>query len=107
MKPTDPKEILLGLLKSPETCHLPLEHLININGQNRRCDVVVIDSEGKPILIVECKAHHVKIDEKTFLQTSNYVQETGAKYFWMTNGQMNVFMETGADVRYLSELPEF
>lgn len=67
------------------------EHTLQINGQNRRCDIAVTNTYGKVVLIVECKASSVKLDEKVFLQTSNYVAQSGAAYFWMTNGVQHVF----------------
>lgn len=82
------------------------EHLIPINGQKRRCDLVVVDQFGQPLLIVECKATHVPIDEKTFLQTSNYVRETNASFFWMTNGLHHVIMQCGSNPAFLADLPE-
>lgn len=93
------KKISIGRINS--------EHLIVINGQNRRCDVVVLDDWGQPLLIVECKATHVPLDEKTFLQTSNYVRETNATYFWMTNGLQHVIMKCGIQPEYLPDLPDF
>ncbi len=81
------------------------EHLVQINGQARRCDIVVFNSEGKPQLIVECKATTIPIDEKTFLQTSNYVQQLQAPYFWMTNGLQHIIIDCNQPSTYLSELP--
>ncbi|MDH4472671.1 MAG: type I restriction enzyme HsdR N-terminal domain-containing protein [Fluviicola sp.] len=81
------------------------EHLVQINGQARRCDIVVFSEFGKPVLIVECKATSIAIDEKTFLQTSNYVQQLQAPYFWMTNGLQHVMMDCRNPGVYLSELP--
>lgn len=69
------------------------EHTLNINGQKRRCDLAVFDSFGKEMLIVECKSSVVRIDEKVFLQTSNYVSKTNARFFWMTNGLEHVFSD--------------
>ena len=82
------------------------EHLLKINGQNRRCDVVVIDSFGNPKLIVECKAPEIKLDEKVFLQTSNYIQNSKAAYFWMTNGLNHVIVECCEPDIYLKDVPE-
>lgn len=92
------KNISLGKINS--------EHLVKINGQNRRCDIVVIDPFGNPELIVECKANDIAIDEKVFLQTSNYIQETKARYFWMTNGLFHVVWDCKEGC-YLTDLPEF
>lgn len=81
------------------------EHTVQINGQARRCDIVVFSESGKPLLIVECKATSIPLSEQTFLQTSNYVQQLRAPYFWMTNGLQHVIAQIGADsVSYLEEL---
>lgn len=82
------------------------EHLLKINGQNRRCDIVVIDPFGNPKLIVECKASEIKLDEKVFLQTSNYIQKSKAAYFWMTNGLNHVIVECANPGVFLEDLPE-
>lgn len=82
------------------------EHLLKINGQNRRCDIVVVDAYGNPKLIVECKAPDIPLDEKVFLQTSNYIQKSKAAYFWMTNGLNHVMVECMNPEVYLEELPE-
>ncbi|MNJ86537.1 hypothetical protein D3C87_40380 [compost metagenome] len=82
------------------------EHLLKINGQNRRCDVVVVDSLGNAKLIIECKAPEISLDEKVFLQTSNYIQKSKAAYFWMTNGLNHVMVECEKPEIYLDDLPE-
>jgi Type I restriction enzyme R protein N terminus (HSDR_N) len=81
------------------------EHLVPINGQNRRCDIIIFNQNGLPELIVECKATSVPIDEKTFLQTSNYVRETQAHYFWMTNGLAHIIINCHQPDEYLQDIP--
>jgi len=81
------------------------EYTVQINRQSRRCDIVVFSGEGKPLLIVECKATAIPISEQTFLQTSNYVQQLQAPYFWMTNGLVHVIARIGESaLEYLEEL---
>lgn len=82
------------------------ERLVVINGQNRRCDIMIVDDFGQPKLIVECKATKVPIDEKTFLQTSNYVRETQSRYFWMTNGLQHAIVDCAQPEVFLEELPD-
>lgn len=82
------------------------EHLLKINGQNRRCDVVVVDSFGNAKLIVECKAPEINLDEKVFLQTSNYIQKSKAAFFWMTNGLHHVIVECEKPEVFLEDVPE-
>ena len=82
------------------------EHLLKINGQNRRCDVVVVDAFGNAKLIIECKAPEIGLDEKVFLQTSNYIQKSKAAYFWMTNGLNHVMVECANPEVFLENLPD-
>ena len=81
------------------------EHLLKINGQNRRCDVLVVDGYGKPVLIVECKAATVALDEKTLLQISNYAQATNVPYLWMTNGIDHYIIDTKNPSELLESFP--
>ena len=81
------------------------ETLVVINNQNRRCDLVVVDDYGNPKLIVECKATSVSIDDKTLLQTSNYVRQTNASFFWMTNGLHHVVVDRNNPDTLLEEFP--
>jgi hypothetical protein len=84
------------------------EYTVQINGQARRCDIVVFSGEGIPLLIIECKATSIPISEQTFLQTSNYVQQLRAPYFWMTNGLQHVIARIGiSELSYLEELPVY
>lgn len=94
------KKVPIGTINS--------EHLVTINGQSRRCDIVVFSRHGKPSLIVECKAPSVPISEQTFLQISNYIQELRSPYFWMTNGIHHVYASIGPTaVEYLPDLSEY
>jgi hypothetical protein len=81
------------------------EHLLRINGQNRRCDVLVVDGFGQPLLIVECKAATVALDEKTLLQISNYAQATTVPFLWMTNGIDHYIIDTKNPSELLAEFP--
>ena len=81
------------------------EHLLRINGQNRRCDVLVVDSFGQPLLIVECKAATVALDEKTLLQISNYAKATTVPFLWMTNGIDHYIIDTKNPSELLAEFP--
>lgn len=78
---------------------------LTINGQNRRCDLVILDDFGKTHLIIECKAPEIILDEKTFLQVSNYVQKTKAPYFMMSNGIQHVIMACATPGMYLDDIP--
>ena len=48
------------------------EIAINHNGRERRCDTVVFDRRGCPLMIVEYKAPSVKITQEVFNQVYRY-----------------------------------
>lgn len=53
----------------------------------KRCDIVVYNRKGKPILIVECKAYNIKITQDTFLQIAFYNMALKVPYLIVTNGR--------------------
>ena len=73
-------------------CNAPLrsiveEYPIPLNTMSQRADVVVLDSEAKPLLLAECKASDINIeDEKIFYQATRYNAILGAQYILLTNG---------------------
>ena len=63
-----------------------LEHTISLNGLTKRADIVVHGRDGKPLLLVECKAPHVKVDQKVFEQASRYNLVFRVPFLMVTNG---------------------
>lgn len=63
-----------------------LEYPVMLNGQRQRADVVVVNSEGEIRLMVECKAHDVKISQSTLDQAVRYNYILRAQYVMLTNG---------------------
>lgn len=56
------------------------------NGIKRRCDTLVSDKYGNPIVIVEYKAPNVEITQKVFDQIVRYNYVFRAKYLIVSNG---------------------
>ena len=56
------------------------------NGIKRRCDTLVANRQGAPLVIVEYKAPTVKITQKTFDQIVRYNMVLRAKYLIVSNG---------------------
>ncbi len=59
---------------------------LTLNRCNRRCDTVVYDRNGKPLCIVEYKAPHVEITQKTFDQIARYNMVLQVDYLLVSNG---------------------
>lgn len=56
------------------------------NGIKRRCDTLVADRNGNPLVIVEYKAPSVEITQKTFDQVVRYNMVLKADFLIVSNG---------------------
>ncbi len=56
------------------------------NGIARRCDTIVGDRNGSPLVIVEYKAPNINITQKTFDQIVRYNMVLHASYLIVSNG---------------------
>jgi len=95
------KQIPIGLIAA--------EMAIEINQLSRRCDVVVFGSDGKPRLIVECKAPEINLTEKTFNQIAQYNAALNVDLLMVTNGLQHIVCQIDREntqLSYLEELPD-
>jgi hypothetical protein len=98
---------LIDYLRYPASL-LAVERMVKVNGLTQRADVVVYNREGKPWLVIECKASTVKLSQDTFLQAARYNQDLKLPYFVLTNGLEHFCLFfNGAQFEFLPELPEF
>ena len=59
---------------------------ITLNGTKRRCDTVVFDRTGEPMMIVEYKAPSIPITQKVFDQIVRYNMALQVKFLAVSNG---------------------
>lgn len=59
------------------------------NGIKRRCDTVIYDRSGKPVMIVEYKAPTIPVTQAVFNQIYRYNLVLRVKYLVVTNGLVN------------------
>ncbi len=62
---------------------------ISVYGASRRCDVLIYDRSMEPLLVAECKAPSVNIDQATFDQLALYNYALKAPYLVVTNGMQH------------------
>ena len=77
-----------------------------VHGMARRFDVLAYDREGKPLLLMECKAPSVKITQGTFSQISAYNVTQRAPLLVVTNGKEHYCCKVDFEARKLSWLPQ-
>ena len=85
---------------------MQVEGAISVNGQSRRCDIVVYDTTGKPHLIVECKKPDVSITQKVCDQACRYNTVLHVPYLLLTNGRQMVTVAVDFASGTLRQLPE-
>lgn len=59
---------------------------IEFNGMKKRCDTVVFNPDGTPLMIVEYKAPEVQITQNVFDQIVRYNMSLRASYLVVSNG---------------------
>jgi hypothetical protein len=65
---------------------ISIESGLNVGKVKKRTDVLTFTNEGKPFLLVECKAFDVELSEKTLNQAFQYNFQVKAPFFALTNG---------------------
>lgn len=79
-----------------------------VQGMNQRADIVVYARDGKPFLLVECKAPSVNIDMVVYAQALRYNNVLGAQHIMLTNGNEHyLYSKTPeGDYAQADEFPE-
>jgi len=65
---------------------IAVEHPLVINRVSHRADIVAFNSDGKPLVVVECKAPEVQINQSVIQQISRYNILLKAPILILTNG---------------------
>lgn len=68
-----------------------IENEIRVYQTLKRIDLLVVHPEKGNLILVECKAPSVKIDQKVFDQIARYNLEVNSKYMMLTNGLNHYF----------------
>ena len=65
---------------------IAVEKELQLNDLKKRFDIVVYNNLLKPLLIVECKAPYVQLDQNTIAQAQRYNLVLNAELLMITNG---------------------
>ena len=83
--------------------HLQIESGLKTGFNSKRSDIIA-NTNGKPEVLVECKAPEVALSQKTFNQAFNYNNTIGAPLIWLTNGLQHLYWDCKNN-RQLEQLP--
>ncbi len=93
--------------KKYPTSLIAVERGIELNGTQKRFDLVVFSNSGKPKMIIECKAPEETLNEKVFEQIARYNLSLKVDYLWVTNGTLNFVSRLIGGIQLLEGVPEW
>ena len=102
-------EFLIQEKKYPVSL-IAIEKQLTINNRKKRTDILIFNSDGKPDVIVECKAPSIKITQDTFDQIARYNLKLKANYLVVTNGLQHYFCQLDTENEtyvFLQEIPDY
>jgi type I site-specific restriction-modification system R (restriction) subunit len=87
---------------------LVLEHEFRLNGLSKRADIVVMNTEGIPLMLIETKAPDVHVTQKAIDQIVSYNLHYKVKFLLITNGsEFFMYRLQGNSVIQLPEIPSY
>lgn len=89
---------------------IAIETSIKYNRLAKRCDIVVYNRNGQPVLIVECKAPEIEISQDVFHQVAMYNMTLKVRYLVVTNGLDHYSCAIDHEKRsfqFLKDVPDF
>lgn len=102
-------QYLINQKKYPKTL-IKLEGGLRMNGMAKRTDIVAFNPAGGKILMVECKAPSVAINQKVFDQIARYNMTHRVGLLAVSNGLQHYYcridFENGA-YKFIEELPAY
>jgi len=96
------KKYPLGLMR--------VEKIIKYNNLRTRADIVLYNTDGKPNMIVECKAPNVKITQDSFNQIAKYNFQLRVELLVVTNGLQHFCCKMDYnknEIKFVEEIPSF
>lgn len=102
-------QYLIKQKKYPKTL-IKLEGGHKLHGKPKRSDIIVFNSAGEKILLVECKAPAITIDQKVFDQIARYNIVHKIALLAVTNGLQHYYCEIDFEkksYKFIEELPNY
>jgi len=87
-----------------------VEQMVKYNRMQTRADIILYTADGKPNMIVECKAPNVKITQDAFNQIAKYNFKLQVPFLVVTNGMKHYCCKMDydtSDIKFLEEIPTY
>ncbi|MFA6831064.1 MAG: type I restriction enzyme HsdR N-terminal domain-containing protein [Bacteroidaceae bacterium] len=83
---------------------------LTLNNTKRRCDTVVYDRSGNPVIIIEYKRTTVPLTQKVFDQISRYNIVMKVPYLFVSNGIRSIACSVDYEnnkITFLYDIPKY
>lgn len=87
---------------------MAVEKTLRYNGLTRRADLVIFNTSMQPMLLAECKAPDVALNQQVFDQAALYNRSLGVQYILITNGLQTSccsVQSVAQEIVWLNEIP--
>jgi hypothetical protein len=102
-------QYLINQKKYPKTL-IKLEGGLRLHGMAKRTDIVVFNTMGDKILMIECKAPAVAINQKVFDQIARYNMTHKIALLAVSNGLQHYYCQIDFEnqaYKFIPELPAY
>ncbi|HPR58345.1 MAG TPA: type I restriction enzyme HsdR N-terminal domain-containing protein [Bacteroidales bacterium] len=89
---------------------IAVEKTLIYNRMNKRADILVYSGNGKPLLMAECKAASVPINQRVFDQVARYNLTMRVPFLVVTNGLVQICCKINLDeasYEFLDDIPDY
>lgn len=89
---------------------IQIEGGLSLNKLQKRTDIVIFNTHGERVMIIECKAPSVKISQATFDQAARYNSVHKTRWLVVTNGLRHCYARINHQDEhfgFVPELPEY
>ncbi|MGM9810610.1 MAG: type I restriction enzyme HsdR N-terminal domain-containing protein [Paludibacteraceae bacterium] len=80
-----------------------VEVSIAVGEAKKRCDAVVYDEQLQPLVLIECKAEHVALTQRTLDQAITYNRQLRVPYLFLHNGPETIVVRLDEGSRIKDE----
>ena len=89
---------------------IAIEKGLKLNELQKRADIVIYDKQAKPVVLIECKAPKVKINQQVFEQIARYNMVFKVPYLVVTNGLEHYCAKVDFEnnsFEFLKDIPDY
>ena len=99
---------LINEKKYPKSL-IAVEKSLKLNGTNKRSDIRIYGANKNLILLAECKAHYISLNQKSIEQVLRYEISQQSKIIVVSNGLQLICLKKNEEGKFIAQpgLPEY